>query len=363
MKMGVYQSSVVFGAWKGCLADRLAGVRIVLTLASISFSSIAVAQPSPPSSPLPGLSPPTFAPVPPPGTLPPSGGFTPRIFAPLPGQGPQALPVNPTPAQPPLGNLRAPIGTSIRLQALARENGEAIGRGLVWRVYAPKPGSDGKVPLLTQSNEAQPLFRLPPGTYVVNVSYGRASLTKRVEVSTTPVTDTFVLNAGALRLQASSGDRIIPDSRVTYSLTAGAGPGGPVVVETARAGRILRLPAGEYFINSRYGEANAFMSGDVKIESGRLTEVTMKHRAAQITLKLVTRPGAEALANTAWTVLTPGGDTVQESIGAFPIMVLGAGDYAVIARNDGRIFNGRFTVDTGRDREVEILAKFEGPAN
>lgn len=264
----------------------------------------------------------------------------------------------PQPASPPKTNAQtAPAGTSLRLQASAQLGGAALARGLVWRVYSDKPAIDGKVPLLSQSTEAQPLFRLPPGTYVVNVAYGRASLSRRIDIANTPLQESFILNAGALRLQGTAADRIIPDSRITYAVSTGPGPGGAVIVENARAGRILRLPAGEYYVNSRYGEANAFMTGDVKIEAGRLTEVTMKHRAAQITLKLVSAPGGEALANTAWTVLTPGGDTVQESIGAFPIMVLGAGDYTVIARNDGKIYNARFSVDTGKDREVEVLAK------
>lgn len=295
--------------------------------------------------------------LPPPGLAPPPGGFAPRIFVPPAGNSAQ------TPAQlaPPPGQrtpaATPPVGTALRLQANAQIAGPVLFRGVVWRVYADRPNIDGKVPLLAQSNEAQPIFRLPPGTYVINAGYGRASVTRRVEVGNVPISDIFVMNAGGLRLQATAGERLVPDSRVTYTVSTGPGPGGTAIAENVRAGRILRLPAGSYYVNSRYGDANAFMSGDIKIEAGRLTEVTMKHRAAQITLKLVSTPGGEALANTGWTVLTPGGDTVQESIGAFPIMVLNAGDYTVIARNDGKIYNARFSVDTGKDREVEVLAK------
>lgn len=310
---------------------------------------------APPPAGAPSLIP---APPAPPGIVPPPGGFVPRIFAPSPGQpAPPPAASVPAPSPPRPGAAPAPAGTSVRLQATPRLGSPPLTRGLIWRVYADKPRLDGKVAILTQSTEAQPLFRLPPGAYLVNAAYGRATVTRRLEVGLNPVADTFVLTAGALRLQATAGERIIPDTRVTYSVSAGPGPGGTTLVENVRAGRILRLPVGDYFVNSRYGEANAFMAGDVKIEGGRLTEVTMKHRAAQITLKLVSAPGGEALANTAWTVLTPGGDTVQESIGAFPIMVLGAGDYTVIARNDQRIFNARFSVETGRDREVEVVAK------
>jgi hypothetical protein len=44
--------------------------------------------------------------------------------------------------------------------------------------------------------------------------------------------------------------------------------------------------------------------------------VIVTHRAAVITLKLVSNKGGEALANTAWSVITPAGDVIKESIGA-----------------------------------------------
>jgi len=117
------------------------------------------------------------------------------------------------------------------------------------------------------------------------------------------------------------------------------------------------LPAGAYYVQSTYGEGNATIQVDVRVEAGRLTDATVHHRAAQITLRLVSSPGGEAIANTAWSVLTPGGDTIKESIGAFPSVVLAEGEYVAVARHDGRIFSENFKVQTGRDRDVEILAR------
>jgi hypothetical protein len=56
-------------------------------------------------------------------------------------------------------------------------------------------------------------------------------------------------------------------------------------------------------------------------------------------------------------VLTPGGDTVKESIGAFPRVILSEGEYRAIARNDNRTYEGAFRVVNGVDREVEIVAR------
>jgi hypothetical protein len=93
------------------------------------------------------------------------------------------------------------------------------------------------------------------------------------------------------------------------------------------------------------------------VQAGKLTDVTINHRAAVITLKLVTDRGGEALANTSWSVLTPGGDMIKETIGAFPRVVLAEGDYVAIARNEGKVFTRDFKVEAGIDREIEVLAK------
>jgi len=278
----------------------------------------------------------------------------PRITPFLPPIGGQPAPPAQRPADQP---AQVPVGTSVRLAAHHFEGAPAMARGLVWRVYAESPEAPGGLRFVAESVEAQPVFRLSPGSYMVNAAYGRASLTRRILVGQVPIQDAFVLNAGGLRLIATVGERRIPDNRLTYSVYTGPGPGGAPVMEDIRGGRILRLPVGDYYIVSRFGEANAIQSGDVRVQPGRLTEATLHHRAAQVTLKLVTEPGGDPLANTAWSVLTPGGDTVQESIGAFPVLVLVAGDYTVIARNEGRVFNARFTVESGRDRDVEVIAR------
>jgi hypothetical protein len=99
------------------------------------------------------------------------------------------------------------------------------------------------------------------------------------------------------------------------------------------------------------------MRSDLRVQPGKLTDTTIVHRAAKITLKLVGEEGGEALANTAWSVLTPGGDVIKESIGAFPVVILAEGDYVAIARNEGRVYNRDFKVESGVDREVEVLAR------
>jgi hypothetical protein len=63
------------------------------------------------------------------------------------------------------------------------------------------------------------------------------------------------------------------------------------------------------------------------------------------------------LANTSFSVLTPGGDVIRELVGAFPSLVLAEGEYVVIARRDGKTFQKTFTVQSALDQDVEVIAK------
>ena len=87
-------------------------------------------------------------------------------------------------------------------------------------------------------------------------------------------------------------------------------------------GDVVPLPEGSYYIVSNYGkDAKLRPVSDIRVQAGKLTDTTVNHRAAIITLKLVNERGGEARANTQWSVLTPGGDVIKELIGAFPRVI------------------------------------------
>ena len=49
----------------------------------------------------------------------------------------------------------------------------------------------------------------------------------------------------------------------------------------AKAGEVIRLPEGTYHVVSTYGDSNAIQRADVKVETGKVTDATLHHRAAQ----------------------------------------------------------------------------------
>lgn len=248
--------------------------------------------------------------------------------------------------------------STLALKAVLEGDKTVIKAGMRWRIFTDPTDRTPSL-LVFESDAAEPVIQLPPGPYIIHVAYGLSGTTKRIVVGQSPLAETISLNAGGLRLTAMIGDTPVPDDSVTFNVfvAVGSDPEGRLIAGNLRANTILRLPAGPYRIVSQYGDTNAIMSTDLTIESGKLTTATVKHRAAMVTLKLVRTLGGEAYAGTSFSVLTPGGDTIREAVGAFPSMILAEGSYILIARNGGKVFTQEFTVKSGYDQDIEILMR------
>ncbi|HEX4043145.1 MAG TPA: hypothetical protein VHY10_15715 [Xanthobacteraceae bacterium] len=283
----------------------------------------------------------------------------------IPGPGfPGATIVTPNPLAPaPFAQAEPTVPAGrVALAVAARYGHDAplISGGIIWRVYAAKPDATGRFPLVKEERAAAPTFVLPPGNYVIDASLGLASAAKAVQLRAETVREMFEIPAGGVRLEGRVGDVRIPTGQISFEIYTGsqfATAERRRIAQNVMSGDVVLLPSGTYNIVSNYGDGNSVVRSDVNVEAGKLTDVVVTHRAAVITLKLVNNPGGEALANTQWTVLTPGGDVIKESIGAFPRIVLAEGDYHVIARNEGKTDQRDFKVVTGVDGEVEVLAR------
>ncbi|HEU4659549.1 MAG TPA: hypothetical protein VFS63_02690 [Pseudolabrys sp.] len=248
---------------------------------------------------------------------------------------------------------------ALALAARFGQDANPITGGLIWRIYAGKPDRSGAFRLVKMEKAPAPTIVLPAGSYIVHVDFGLATAVRPVTLRGQTVHETFDLPAGGLRLEGKVGNARIPASQITFDVYKGSqfdGGNRRPIAEHMMTGQVLIVPEGTYYIVSNYGDANSVVRSDIRVEAGKLTDITVTHRAAIITLKLVTAKGGEALANTSWSVLTPGGDVIKESIGAFPRVVLAEGEYRAIARNEGKIFEREFKVVTGVDGDVEVLA-------
>src|SRR6266516_59521 len=301
---------------------------------------------------------PSVPPGPAQSLIPPSGNVAPSAAP----KGPllQSLPANQgAQAHAAVSVPSVPAGQgALAVSARFGHDQPAINGGLHWRVYRPE--QNGLPRLVKEDKGAAPTFVLAPGAYVVSVGFGLANVTKAVQVRAETMKDVFEIPAGGLRIEGRVGDARIPQGQISFDLYKGSQfePGDKRPIATAiMTSDIVLLPEGTYYVVSNYGDANATVRSDIRVEVGKLTDAAINHRAAIITLKLVNERGGEARANTQWSVLTPGGDVIKESIGAFPRVILAEGDYRAIARNDNKTYEGEFRVVTGVDREVEVVGR------
>jgi hypothetical protein len=290
-----------------------------------------------------------------------------------PPSGPAAAPALPAPLlQPPVANVTPPAPLPVQINPAAPAQGAlalsarygkelpAINGGLVWRVYSDRPDETGAFKLLREDRSASPNIPLPAGSYVVHVALGLVSAVRPVTIKSDVDRESFLLPAGGLRIEGKVGSSKIPPSQISFGIYKGSqfdgGERTPLLPSVA-AGDVVMLPEGTYYIISNYGDANSVVRSDIRVQASKLTDVTVTHRAAVITMKLVSDKGGEALANTAWSVITPAGDVIKESIGAFPKVTLAEGEYRAIAKNEGKVFEKSFNVVNGVDGEIEVVAR------
>ena len=253
-------------------------------------------------------------------------------------------------------NNQTPAGTTtLSLMAVIEGTQTVLKDGLTWRIYDSP--AEKRAALITSSKDANPRFDLPPGAYIIHVSYGLASASRRIILAQQTAHERMAISAGGLSLSARVGDLPIPNDRVTFNVyvAQGSDPEGRLVAENILANKVLYLPSGLYRVVSRYGRTNAIATADLRIDSGVLSQATLTHRAATVTLKLVRAKGAEALGGTRFSVLTPGGDIVREISGAFPTLTLAEGEYLILARNGGKLYSEDAVIKSGFDRDIEVL--------
>jgi hypothetical protein len=265
---------------------------------------------------------------------------------------------------------------TLKLSAALSGSAAPLTGGLRWRLFAARPDLDGAHALIVESSEPQPTLTAPAGDYVVHVALGLASAAKRVSLGQEVRAERLTLNAGALRITGTLGDAPIDPSKLSLAIYVPErnNPEAKLVYAKARAGDIVGLPEGAYDIVSTFLDTvgvgsvgvgkpsaptptNSIVAADVRVVAGKLIDVTLRHRCATMTIKLVNAAGAGALANSGFTVLTPGGDLIRELIGAFPSLVLAEGEYVVIARHESKTYQATFQVQSGLDRDVEVIAQ------
>ena len=238
---------------------------------------------------------------------------------------------------------------------LSSTDAQPLRGGLRWRVFDEKAELDGTHALVAESFDATPALTLRDGSFIVHAAFGLAGTTKRVTIDAKGDTEKLVLNAGALKVVGMLGDAPIAPAKTQISIYVPERNNSEAkLVANGKSGDTIGLPEGNYHVvstlldpqsNGSVNSTNSVISADLRVQAGKLTDAALRHKAATMTLKLVSGPSGEALANTSFTILTPGGDVIREMIGAFPSLVLAEGEYVAIARHDNNVYQTNFKVE------------------
>ena len=280
----------------------------------------------------------------------------------LPMPGDQAAPTPSTPASPPPPAVPSTPGiVPLSLSAQLSDDTPKIDAGLVWHVFQETLSASGRAAKhVTTEKDASPVLKLAPGNYVVAAGYGRATMTRRFVLRPgKPLTETFVLNAGGLKVTAVLGESgPIPPGLVTYDILGDErdqSGNRARIASLLRPGVVVRLNAGVYHIVSNYGDTNVQVRADVTVEAGKMSDATISHAAGRVTFKLVSKAGGEAHADTLWTISTLNGVMVKESAGAIPAHSFAPGNYSAVAKSGGKAYRRDFSITAGDNVELEIV--------
>ncbi|MCF6321420.1 MAG: hypothetical protein L3J32_06580 [Rhizobiaceae bacterium] len=247
----------------------------------------------------------------------------------------------------------------VELEARMTASENPIEYGLEWRIFKTDVDENGELPLLATANGGTKSFEMSAGEYFVHVAYGYAGVVRRMNVTASNNRQIFILNAGGLQLEAiTRPDGPIASKLLRFDVYSDAVDERGIrrlIARDVRPKQIVPFAQGTYHVVSKYGKLNVETRADLRVQPGELTQATMQHRAARITLRLVRQSGGSAIADTSWSLLSEDGDVITESNSTFPSFVLSEGNYTAIARNSEKIYSRDFSVESSLNRDVEIL--------
>ncbi|WP_354688057.1 hypothetical protein V9J15_00095 [Candidatus Liberibacter africanus] len=245
----------------------------------------------------------------------------------------------------------------ITCEARLTDNSPSINSGISWHVFDAIPNKKNTLTMIKKIIGGKISLDLFPGEYLISASFGHVGVVKKITISPKEKQQkqVFIFNAGGIRLHSIYKPGLpIVDDELTFSIYSHSNNKPLMITDKVNSGTLIRLETNNYQITSHYGKYNAIVSTIIKVEPGKVIDVIIENRAAKITFKLVSEVGGEAIADTAWSILTASGDTIGESSNASPSMILSEGDYVVVARNKERIYSREFSVTSGKNMVINV---------
>ena len=253
-----------------------------------------------------------------------------------------------------------PAKQRVLMEARLTDDGPIIRDGVEWRIFSAVGQFNTSIEELAYSQGGSKAFDIPAGEYLVHAAYGHAGVVRKIVVGDTASREEFTLNAGGLRLMATaSGEAPLPERLLRFDIfEAKLDENGnrKLLARNIKPDQVIAFPVGTYHVISYFGDLNAQVRADLRVEPGKLTEASLQHRAALVRFRLVRNDGGDAVPDTAWSILSENGAVIEESERTFPSLALAEGNYTAIARHNDNIYSEDFKVESGFNLTVEVKA-------
>jgi hypothetical protein len=238
----------------------------------------------------------------------------------------------------------APGREGLELSARLTDDGDLIELPINWTIR----NMNGDTVFSGNSPTAD--LSAPPGDYAVYIRYGSVKLDSTITLlETNRVMVSFVLNAGGLRILPRVKDIGLPTAKPLNRIYAlGGKQNGTLVAVNQIPGEILRLPEGDYRVESRFTEGNARAVTDVHVNAGRMSAIDIDHKAGVARLAFVGSPQADVK----WNVRNNEGQAIASTEGLNADIVLLPGTYTASAKVGSEVLSATFEIATGEARDI-----------
>jgi hypothetical protein len=232
----------------------------------------------------------------------------------------------------------------LELSARLTDDGGLIELPIGWTIR----NMDGDIVYSGQSPSAD--FTAPPGDYAVDISYGAVRLSSTVTLlETNRLMVSYVLNAGGLRILPRVKDVAHSTARAQSRIFAlGGRQRGKLVALSEIPGEIVRIPEGDYRVESRFFAGNAAAVTDVHVRAGRMSALEIDHKAGIARLAFVGSPEADVR----WNVSNHEGQSIAMLEGLNADIVLLPGTYTARAKVGSEILTATFAIAAGEARDI-----------
>ena len=239
-----------------------------------------------------------------------------------------------------------PGSEQISLAARLTATSNSMARDIHWQIRS----ATGE--LLFDETITESIHDLVPGDYIVEADYGSVHLRETLTLPEgNSIAVSFVLNAGGLRVLPVIKGIIATEIQSQTLVYALSGPErGKLVAHSKLPGEILKLAAGHYRIESRFGAGNTTAVTDVHIRPGIMSAIDVKHQAGLARLSFVGEPGAKVT----WEVRSEAGPALASFEGIAQDLALKPGTYVAAAHVNGEILTAKFKIVAGEERDIML---------